>query len=176
MILEFRIRQYIHKINLTQKRQFIVTFNLKGNTRKSKIIISRPHLYTLIAPEVILEDKITIENRGAEECLKRYQDLLFIKLKNDILLRGQKICIYQGKGLITIDKRKTQKPKYERKYASKKKNKDKIDTKAQVSKETYCTCNKHYYYVLPRNPKWTDQEYEAKITENEMIECTRCQA
>ncbi|CAG9324322.1 unnamed protein product [Blepharisma stoltei] len=174
--LEYRIRQHIHKVNITQDKPFILIFNLKGNTRKSKYSFSRPQYYNLLAPEVILEDRVAIENRSPEECLKRYQDLLFTKIKNDALLKGEKICIYQGKGLgLEEAKIRLKRAKYERKHALGKRKKQKEFELAQVSKETYCTCNKPYYYLLPRNPKWTDEEYETKIKENEMIECTHCQ-
>lgn len=178
MALEFRIQQFLYKINYGQNIPFSISLNLTGNTRKSKISITRPQYYTLILPEVILEDRISIDNRTPEECFKRYQDALYIKLKNDILLRGERLLIYQGKndGLFSNKHRKDlKKSKALNAKISPGKRKRLKPIKAETSKATYCVCHKPYYYILPRKSGWTDQEFEKKIRDNEMIECTNCE-
>ena len=162
LLLEYRIQQFLYKLNVSQRKPFELNIDLKASTRCSRINISRPQFYTLISPTVILEENISIDNRSAEECFKRYSDTLYNKLKNEILLLGQRLCIYQGKEIITT------------KHYTKPKKRNQ-EHKPRVSSDTYCICDQPYYYEIPWMAEWTQEQWEEKIRENEMIECTKCE-
>mmetsp|Transcript_12188 Transcript_12188/g.17751 ORF Transcript_12188/g.17751 Transcript_12188/m.17751 type:complete len:792 (-) Transcript_12188:44-2419(-) len=162
LTLEFRIQQFLYKLNLSQKDPFILHINLQASTRKSKIGITRPNFYTLIIPEVILEERLSIPNRTPEECFKRYQDTLYSRLRNDILLRGKRLNIYHGLDLVCFRKDSRRSSKKKRRPTPKQ------------SKEKYCFCDRPYFYSLPKDPSWSEEFYEQKLKENEMIACTCC--
>ena len=162
LALEYRIQQFLYKLNLSQKKPFTIGINLQASTRCSRVSVARPQFYTLIAPSVILEEYITIENRNSEECFKRFQDTLFSKLKNEILLLGNRLCLYQGKE-ITPTKHYSRHKKKPAEYS------------LRVSTDTYCICNQPYYYEIPWIEDWTQEQWEEKIRENEMVECTKCE-
>ena len=161
LMLEYKIQQFLYKLNLSQKVPFMLNINLNGSTRCSRVNVTRPQMFTLINPSVILEESITIENRSADECFKRYQDTLFSKLKNEMLLLGNKIFIYLGNDVPTV-----------KHYSKPKKRKSGV---IKVSSDTYCICNQPYYYEIPWIVDWTQEEWENKVRENEMIECTKCE-
>jgi hypothetical protein len=162
LLFEYRVQQFLYKLNVSQKKPFLLEIDLKASTRCSRVNVTRPSFYTLIAPSVVLEENITIEGRSSEECFKRYQDTLYNKLKNEILLLGQRLCIYQGKDLPQV------------KHYSKPK-KRAVEAKFKISSDTYCICNQPYYYEIPWMAEWTQEQWEEKIRENEMIECTKCE-
>ena len=160
-LLEYRIQQFLYRLNLSQKDPFELVINLEGTTRCSKVGISRPQYFTLVSPGVIIEENISIDYRTAEECFKRYQDTLFNKIRNEMLLLGKRIFLYQGLELPA--------PKH---YTRPKKRKQQGP---QKSLDTYCVCNKPFYYEIPWIADWTQEQWEEKIRENEMIECTKCE-
>lgn len=161
LLLEYKIQQFLYKLNLSQKVPFTLNINLNGSTRCSRVNVTRPQMYTMITPSVILEENIVIENRTTDECFKRYQDTLFNKLKNEMLLLGNKIFIYTGNDMPTV-----------KHYTKSKKRKSGI---IKVSSDTYCICNQPYYYEIPWSVEWSQEEWEKKVRENEMIECTKCE-
>ncbi|OMJ95765.1 hypothetical protein SteCoe_844 [Stentor coeruleus] len=160
--LEYKIQQFLYNLNLSQKKPFIINVNLQAATRSSRVSITRPQYYTLIVPAVIIEENIIIDGRTPEECFKRYQDTLFSKIKNEMLLLGQRLCLYQGKELPPTKHYTRHKKKI-------------IDYNPRVSSDTYCICNQPYYYEIPWMPEWTQEQWEEKIRDNEMIECTKCE-
>ncbi|CAG9328860.1 unnamed protein product [Blepharisma stoltei] len=178
--LEFKIQKYLHKLNVGQNRPFFIHINLTASTRKSRVDVDRPQYFTLIHPEVILEESIAIEKRTPEECFKRYQDTLYTRIKNDILLRGDRLSIYYGQSIMPgslkkvrpAGNRNSYKGSHQKSQAKKLK---KLVPKPVISKDTYCYCNKPFYYQLPWLPEWSQEEYETKIKENEMIECPQCE-
>ncbi|OMJ84381.1 hypothetical protein SteCoe_14535 [Stentor coeruleus] len=162
LLLEYRIQQFLYRLNLSQNKPFSISVNLQAATRSSRVSIERPQFYTMIVPAVIVEEGITIEGRNSEECFKRYQDTLYSKLKNEMLLLGLRLCIYQGKELPPT------------KHYTRHKKKP-IEYNPLVSSDTYCICNQPYYYEIPWMTEWTQEQWEEKIRENEMIECTKCE-
>ena len=136
LALEYRIQQFLYKLNLSQKKPFTININLQASTRCSRVSVTRPNFYTLIMPGVILEEGIMIENRTTEECFKRYSDTLFSKLKNEILLLGNRLCIYQGKEIQPV------------KHYTRHKKKN-VDYSLKMSSDHYCICNSPYYYEIP---------------------------
>jgi hypothetical protein len=158
LLLEYRIQQFLYKLNRSQKVPFQITINLKGNTRCSKVSISRPEYFSIIAPSVLLEESISIDRRSSEECFKRYQDTLFNKIRNEMMLLGKQISLYSGAGLPQVKQPRPKKKKV-----------------LQVSSDTYCVCNKPFYYEIPWMAEWTQAQWEEKVKENEMIECTKCE-
>jgi PHD-zinc-finger like domain/PHD-finger len=162
LALEYRIQQFLYKLNLSQKKPFTVSINLQASTRCSRVSVTRPNNYTMIQPSVILEEGITIENRSPEECFKRYQDTLFSKLKNEILLIGNRLSLYQGKDIQPI-----------KHYIRHKKKPSEYSLR--VSSDTYCICDQPYYYEIPWIADWTQDQWEEKIRDNEMVECTKCE-
>lgn len=161
LALEYRIQQFLYKLNLSQQKPFTISINLQASTRCSRVSVSRPQFYTLVVPSVIIEESIVIEGRGPEECFKRYQDTLFSKLKNEILLLGNRLCLYQGREISTTKHytRHKKKPEYS----------------LRVSSDTYCICNQPYYYEIPWNAEWSQEQWEEKVRDNEMVECTKCE-
>ena len=162
LLLDYKIQQFLYKLNISQKKPFILNINLIASTRCSRVNISRPQYYTIISPYVLVEEGICIEGRTPEECFKRYQDTLFNKLKNEMLLFGTQICVYQGKDIQPI-----------RTYSKLRRRPQ--DSKFKISADTYCICKQPYFYEIPWEPEWTQEEWEQKIRDNQMIECTKCE-
>ena len=162
LALEYRIQQFLYRLNLSQKKPFTVSINLQASTRCSRVSIARPQFYTLIVPSVIVEEGISIEGRSPEECFKRYQDTLFSKLKNEILMIGNRLCVYQGNEAGSV-KHYTRHKKKPSEYS------------LRVSQDTYCICNQPYYYEIPWDSELTQEQWEEKVKDNEMVECTKCE-
>lgn len=160
--LDYKIQQFLYKLNISQKKPFILSINLTASTRCSRVNISRPQYYTIISPYVILEEGISIDGRLSEECFKRYQDTLYNRLKNEMLLLGKQICVYHGKDI------------HQNKNSSRLRKKPQ-ESKSKISADTYCICKQPYFYEIPWEPEWTQEEWEQKIRDNEMIECTKCE-
>jgi hypothetical protein len=71
--------------------------NFAGSTRNSRVVVDRPEVYNMIAPEVIIEEQLTIKDRSPDECYKRYKDHLESMIMNELRMSGAHISVYQGK-------------------------------------------------------------------------------
>jgi hypothetical protein len=152
--------------------------NLHGNTRHSKVIVDRPELYNMIAPEVIIEEKMTIKDRTPDECYKRYKDCLESQIKNEFRMSGNSITVYPGKDPDRVHqhlhrnlRRKTGRyTKIIEKICGKKSGarrrrrngngyshaKKEPQVYIQELEGTYCICGRTYYEIYGRDPAWSD--------------------
>lgn len=197
MALEFKIHKFLKRLHLSQKVPFVIRINHSASTRSSKVCIQRPEMYNLIAPEVILEEKINIDNRSPLECFKRYQDTLYSRIRNEMGLSGRRISVYPGRNpssfpaLIHKHNTRSKELKLAKKVAKllssanytiprRKRQKREsslgvgLPVEPQMSDELYCICNKPYYYYIPHPPNMSQEEYDQIVYDNNMIECTGC--
>jgi len=97
MALEFLIAKYMKRLHILNSKPIVMYLNLKGNTRHSRVVVERPELYNMIAPEVIIEEKLMVKDRSPDECYKRYKDYLENKIRNELLMDGVTVNMYQGR-------------------------------------------------------------------------------
>lgn len=166
--LEFRLFSFLKRLQRRNKEPFLINVNLTASTRRSRVAVSHPPFYSMVAPEVILEERLTIDDRTPEECFKRYSDILMNKLKNELLLNGQKVALYCGRDPSAI--------RLYRKKAGGRRNRTRrvIPLEDVTSVERYCICNKPFVYVLSSKHSVTDEQFDRNLTENHMIGCAEC--
>lgn len=97
MALEFLIAKYLKRLHILNSKPITMYINLNGSTRHSRVVVERPELYNMIAPEVIIESQLTVKDRSSDECYKRYKDFLENKIRNELLMDGLTVNVYQGR-------------------------------------------------------------------------------
>lgn len=166
--LEFRLFSFLKRLQRRNKEPFLINVNLSANTRRSRVSVSHPPFFSMVSPEVILEERLTIDDRTPEECFKRYSDILMNKLKNELLLNGQRVALYCGRDPNAI--------RLYRKKTSGRRSRPKriIPAEDVTSVEKYCICNRPFVYVLSTKNATSEQQYDQSLEENHMIGCSEC--
>jgi len=161
------------RLKKEEKSGFKFSFNT-SNTQKNlrgQVKVVRPLLYTILHPQIILLEKITLPGRKFQDCYKCYNDSLFPILKEEIKMLGKPLIIYEpnlkGKNKL----KKFMKPIGGAKRGRKPKQAEIGDL---VSQELHCLCRKPFVEATPKKKSETDEEYEERIKESQMIACDEC--
>jgi hypothetical protein len=84
-LLEFEMVRATRLINNRNRGPVTMTISLNSN-RKSRVNAEHPDLYTLLSPDVIIEEDISIENHSTIDCFKRYRDVVYRNMSSTCVI------------------------------------------------------------------------------------------
>lgn len=180
------LQDFLNKLNSRLRMPISLSIRLTSETSlRSYLTVFRPDRYTLLDPDVLLTSRITIPNRKPEECYKYYSEVLFNILKKELEIQSIPVNIYKPDRKKRIEKREKIKKPRGRKPLARNKNMDADEIympsyynemlEDVVTDELYCICRQPFKEKLARDPAWSDQEYEVKLWEENLIQCDGCE-
>jgi hypothetical protein len=97
----------LRKLNNLDRGPITMLISL-DSCKRSKIRVNRPDLYTLLAPEVVKELKISIPGRTAAKCYKHYNEHLYLRLKGKLEMAQIPCVEFAGKVCADLKPGKTE--------------------------------------------------------------------
>jgi hypothetical protein len=174
--LQYSLHKLLCGVHLSQPVPFSVVIDLSANSRRSQVQLLRPQCFNMVAPEVILEERLRTDYHTVEECYRRYSEFLFHRWRSQLTLRKQPVLTYLGRDpnkqqtLLARLRAKTQ----EQRLAKRSKLAVQTPVGPECTVERYCVCKQPYYFYLTRSPSESEESYIGRVRDNTMISCSKC--
>ncbi|CAG9327621.1 unnamed protein product [Blepharisma stoltei] len=152
---------------------FVFKANQPQKSLRCKIDTSCPYWFTLIDPQIIIAEKLTIPGRKPEDCLKCYTDLILPLLKKELHI------LQRPKNVFKLSNKGKKRPRAERKTKRKASPLLIVDQPVLdeiVTEELHCICRKPFIEAAPQRPGESVEDWEKRVAENEMILCDQCES
>mmetsp|Transcript_2419 Transcript_2419/g.2247 ORF Transcript_2419/g.2247 Transcript_2419/m.2247 type:complete len:327 (-) Transcript_2419:6-986(-) len=176
----FSYEEKLKLINLVEERlqqekkkgfSFMIKTNQPQKSLRCKVDTSAPEFFTILDPQIILAEKLAIPDRMPEECIKCYTDLILPVLKKELQVLQHPQRVFKLSS--TVKKR----------LRAEKKTKHRVSPflltnqpvlNDLISPELHCICRQPFIEAAPIKPGESEEEYNKRIKENEMISCDQC--
>lgn len=174
--LEMKLDRVLRAVRKHCQQRFTVSFRLNSKSKRGQASVIQPRYYTLIAPEVILKDRVKIDGRTVSETFAHYKERQYPRLKRELDASSLPFTVYRNR--VTKFIRSDEK----RKRKTTKKLTDFFTPPAVTvrpanieTEELFCICRKPYVEMATADPNMTDEEFKAQMTDNTMLQCMRCE-
>mmetsp|Transcript_16668 Transcript_16668/g.16579 ORF Transcript_16668/g.16579 Transcript_16668/m.16579 type:complete len:315 (+) Transcript_16668:544-1488(+) len=156
-----------------EKPGFKFAFTKASSQKKLRggVQVSKPLQYTVLHPQIILLEKIALPGRKYLDCYKLYNESIFPIIKKEIQILGKPLVVYEPTLREKAKLKKYIKPIGGAKRGRKPKQPVLEDL---VSQELHCLCRKPFVEATPKRNDETDEDYEQRIRDSEMIACDEC--
>mmetsp|Transcript_26592 Transcript_26592/g.47764 ORF Transcript_26592/g.47764 Transcript_26592/m.47764 type:complete len:448 (+) Transcript_26592:1472-2815(+) len=181
--LESKLERALKAVRKRCQQKFTVSFRLNSKSKRGQAMVDQPRYFTLIAPEVILKDRVKIEGRSVAETFAHYKEKQYPRLKKELDATSLPFTVYRNrvsKYIKSDEKRKRSKTQAVKKLQAPptivitQQIVLPVQLSSIVSEELYCVCKKPYIEKVTADPNITEEEFVIQQTDNTMLECDNC--
>lgn len=181
--LEMKLERALRIVRKNSLQRFTVSFRLNSKSKRGQASVEQPRYYTLVAPEVILKDRLQIEGRSVSETFVHYKEKQYPRLKRELEATSLPLTVYRNRVSKFF---KSEDKKMPRKSQAKKQPDNFILTQvivapppppqvaAVISEDLYCVCRRPYIEMIAADPSISAEEFQAQQLDESMMRCDRC--